>query len=50
VENLNQRFGWIWKHDLGADVRSVERRFEELVGANGKEGDVVEMGKESARL
>jgi salicylate hydroxylase len=31
VENLNQRFAWIWKHDLAGDVRRVESRFEELV-------------------
>jgi salicylate hydroxylase len=32
VENLNNRFAWIWQHDLAADVGMVERRFEELVG------------------
>jgi salicylate hydroxylase len=31
VENLNNRFEWIWKHDLAADVKIVEARFEELV-------------------
>lgn len=31
VENLNGRFEWIWKHDLAADVRLVEARFDELV-------------------
>lgn len=44
VENLNSRFDWIWQHDLAADVRTVERRFEELVGNDGK-GNM-----ESARL
>jgi hypothetical protein len=47
LENLNERFHWIWKHDLGKDVESVESRFEELVAGilevEGKEG-------ESARL
>jgi salicylate hydroxylase len=45
IENLNNRFGWIWQHDLAADVRTVEQRFEELVGLK-SEG----MEKESARL
>jgi salicylate hydroxylase len=43
VAKLNARFGWIWKHDLAADVRAVERRFEELAGNR-------EDGGESARL
>jgi len=44
VENLNKRFAWIWEHDLAADVRQVESRFEELAG--------LESGfkQESARL
>ncbi|KAH4309182.1 hypothetical protein HBH64_064320 [Parastagonospora nodorum] len=46
LENLNSRFAWIWQHDLGADVRAVEQRLEELVGLwTGFEG-----GKESARI
>jgi salicylate hydroxylase len=46
VENLNGRFEWIWKHDLGRDVEWAERRWGELVGegmGDGEEG-------ESARL
>lgn len=41
--NLNERFHWIWRHDLGKDVKVVERRFEELVAGTveveGKEGE-----------
>lgn len=44
VENLNNRFAWIWQHDLAADVRTVERRFEELTGLNSG------FKEESARL
>jgi salicylate hydroxylase len=43
VENLNNRFAWIWQHDLAADIGMVERRFEELVGLQVED-------KESARL
>jgi salicylate hydroxylase len=45
VEDLNSRFSWIWQHDLAADVRTAEKRFEELVGSknDGRE-------KDSARL
>ncbi|KAF2832560.1 FAD/NAD(P)-binding domain-containing protein [Ophiobolus disseminans] len=32
VQNLNQRFAWLWEHDLAADVRCVEKRFDELAG------------------
>ncbi|KAF2134185.1 FAD/NAD(P)-binding domain-containing protein [Dothidotthia symphoricarpi CBS 119687] len=32
VAHLKGRFGWIWEHDLGGDVREVERRFDELAG------------------
>ncbi|KAH7402096.1 hypothetical protein DE146DRAFT_455169 [Phaeosphaeria sp. MPI-PUGE-AT-0046c] len=45
VENLNARFAWIWQHDLAADVRTVERRFEDLVG-----GDDKGYKEDSARL
>jgi salicylate hydroxylase len=44
VENLNGRFAWIWTHDLAADVRIVEGRFDELVGLKS------EVREESARL
>jgi salicylate hydroxylase len=37
VENLNHRFAWIWEHDLAADVRQVESRFEELAGLKDEE-------------
>lgn len=45
VENLNNRFSWIWQHDLAADVRTVESRFEDLVAIKSEM-----MEKESARL
>lgn len=44
VANLNGRFEWIWLHDLASDVRSVESRFDELVGLK------PELKEESARL
>lgn len=44
VDDLNARFAWIWQHDLAADVRTVERRFQELVTGDGKGST------ESARL
>ncbi|KAF2787619.1 FAD/NAD(P)-binding domain-containing protein [Melanomma pulvis-pyrius CBS 109.77] len=37
VRDLNARFLWIWEHDLEADVRRVEERFEELIGNYGHE-------------
>ncbi|KAH7356184.1 hypothetical protein BKA66DRAFT_428649 [Pyrenochaeta sp. MPI-SDFR-AT-0127] len=30
VQHMNERFAWIWLHDLQSDVRSVEERFDEL--------------------
>jgi len=50
VENLNGRFEWIWRHDLGGDVRCVEGRFEVLVGAEGKGEGTGTSREESARL
>ncbi|CAO2649039.1 Nn.00g099880.m01.CDS01 [Neocucurbitaria sp. VM-36] len=32
VAKLNGRFEWIWLHDLAADVRQVQARYEELAG------------------
>ncbi|KAF2707174.1 FAD/NAD(P)-binding domain-containing protein [Pleomassaria siparia CBS 279.74] len=32
VKNLNDRFYWIWEHDLEKDVKQVEQRFVELLG------------------
>ncbi|CAK7202856.1 hypothetical protein SEUCBS139899_005583 [Sporothrix eucalyptigena] len=29
VKNLNERFLWIWEHDLGADMKSVRSIFKE---------------------
>jgi salicylate hydroxylase len=46
VENLNNRFSWIWQHDLAADVRRAESRFQELLG--GEQGEY--MKEKSARL
>lgn len=31
LANLNGRFEWIWKHDLEADVRTVEDRTAEML-------------------
>jgi salicylate hydroxylase len=46
VENLNSRFSWIWQHDLAADVRVAEARFDELLG--GQQSEFRE--EKSARL
>jgi salicylate hydroxylase len=46
VENLNSRFSWIWQHDLAADVRAAETRFDELLG--GQQSEFRE--EKSARL
>jgi salicylate hydroxylase len=46
VENLNNRFSWIWQHDLAADVRAGEARFDELIG--GQQSEYRE--EKSARL
>tara|TARA_R110002003_G_scaffold129_7_gene12108 strand:- start:19029 stop:20396 length:1368 start_codon:yes stop_codon:yes gene_type:complete len=51
VENLNQRFAWIWLHDLAADVRTVEARFEDLAETAGvATGSVGKQETLSARL
>jgi salicylate hydroxylase len=51
VENLNQRFAWIWLHDLAADVRTVEARFEDLAETAGAAtGSVGKQETLSARL
>lgn len=31
LKNLDGRFEWLWKHDLEADVKRVEKRTEELL-------------------
>jgi salicylate hydroxylase len=31
VENLNQRFDWLWNHDLNEDAGKAVQRFEEIV-------------------
>lgn len=33
VDNLNQRWLWIWTHDLDADVRRAEMMFTKVTGA-----------------
>lgn len=30
VDNLNQRWLWIWEHDLSTDVKTASERFAEL--------------------
>jgi salicylate hydroxylase len=51
VENLNQRFAWIWLHDLAADVRTAEARFEDLAETAGAAtGSVGKQEMLSARL
>jgi salicylate hydroxylase len=34
VENFQQRFLWIWEHDLEGDVRLAEQHFRALVSAS----------------
>jgi salicylate hydroxylase len=31
VDNLNQRFDWLWNHDLDEDAEKAVRRFDEIV-------------------
>jgi salicylate hydroxylase len=31
VDNLNQRFDWLWNHDLNEDAEKAVQRFEEIV-------------------
>jgi salicylate hydroxylase len=31
VDNLNQRFDWLWNHDLNEDAGKAVHRFEEIV-------------------
>lgn len=30
VDNLNQRFDWLWNHDLDEDAENAVRRFDEI--------------------
>jgi salicylate hydroxylase len=34
VENFQQRFLWIWEHDLEGDVRLAEQHFRALMSAS----------------
>ena len=31
VDNLNQRFDWLWNHDLDEDAEKAVRRFTEIL-------------------
>ena len=33
MDNLNQRFDWLWSHDLDQDAEKAVRRFDEIVGS-----------------
>ena len=36
AENLNERFLWIWEHDLKNDLRMADERLAKLVGKGGR--------------